>query len=81
MSQQQGRRKVNYAAYAVGGVAGIAVLAGLGVGAAFLFGDLGATAANAGGRWVQVCVRRVTTTVIACSTVDPSVCVTHLLLW
>ncbi|EFJ49032.1 hypothetical protein VOLCADRAFT_104477 [Volvox carteri f. nagariensis] len=43
-----GRRKINYAKYAIGGAAGLVVLAGLGVGAAFAFGDVGATAANAG---------------------------------
>ncbi|KAG2498214.1 hypothetical protein HYH03_003965 [Edaphochlamys debaryana] len=45
---KDGKRKTNYAKYAIGGAAGLVVLAGLGVGAAFVFGDLGASMANAG---------------------------------
>ncbi|PNH02127.1 Inter-alpha-trypsin inhibitor heavy chain H4 [Tetrabaena socialis] len=47
-ANSQGKRKVNYAKYAIGGAAGLVVLAGLGIGAAFAFGDLGATASNTG---------------------------------
>lgn len=45
---KNGKRNTNYALYAVGGAAGLVVLAGLGVGAALVFGDLGATLANSG---------------------------------
>jgi hypothetical protein len=47
-SAQHGKRKTNYTKYAIGGAAGLAVLAGVGIGAAFVFGDLGATLANTG---------------------------------
>ncbi len=52
-----GRRKLNLTKYAIGGAAGLVLLAGLGVGAAFAFGDIGATAAKvgSGGEMVGCC--------------------------